>query len=345
MTEKVSIIVPVYNNANSLIQSLRSLFDQTLNEIEIIAVNDASTDQSGDILDELAQRESRLNVIHLRENVGVHETRSAGLRVAKADYIGFLDADDFAKPDMFFQLHRALTLNQADIAICGADLVTPHRRFIATKVKFPRSETVSKRIFGTFCDTGFGTGTLWNKLYRRDIILKHGQISFRRRQESSEDTLINIGCFMNAKKVQLVKGQFVDYVLHQSSATQSINSTTSFVRMLGAYSEAVNIYRNQGDVVLEKITNLYSKQFDYKCYWVNEISELYNHEPELIDSMLSLAQQYPIGLAALLNRGPITNTKKPSIKRSVKTWIGLSLSIPKICVQLLWKGICRKSFQ
>jgi len=85
MTEKVSIIVPVYNNANSLIQSLRSLFDQTLNEIEIIAVNDASTDQSGDILDELAQRESRLNKIHLRENVGVHETRSAGLRVAKAD--------------------------------------------------------------------------------------------------------------------------------------------------------------------------------------------------------------------------------------------------------------------
>ena len=82
MTEKVSIIVPVYNNANSLIQSLRSLFDQTLNEIEIIAVNDASTDQSGDILDELAQRESRLNVIHLRENVGVHETRSAGLRLS-----------------------------------------------------------------------------------------------------------------------------------------------------------------------------------------------------------------------------------------------------------------------
>ena len=339
MNEKISVIVPVYNTANSLTQSLRSLFDQTLTEIEIIAVNDASTDQSGEILDELARGEQRLNVIHLRKNVGVHEARSAGLSVAKADWIGFLDADDFAKPDMFFKLYQAVTLNHADIAICGADLVTPNRKLIAAKAKFPRSETVSDCIFETYCDIGFGTGTLWNKLYRRNIILKNGQISFRKRQNSNEDTLVNIGCFKDAKRVHLVKDQLVDYVLHQNSATQTIDSTKSFVRMLGAYSEAVNTYRDQDDVVLENITNLYSKQFDYKSYWVDRFSVLYRYEPELTDAMQSLAQQYPIGLAALLNRGPISNIKKLSTKQSIKTWIHLSLNVPKMCAQSLWQRI------
>ena len=345
MTNKVSIIVPVYNNANSVTASLRSLFKQSLNEIEIIAINDASTDESGKTLDSLAKHDKRLEVIHLEKNVGVHEARVAGLRKSSAPWIGFLDADDFAKPDMFLQLHQAVTLGNADIAICGVDRVTQQREFLATKVRFPRSETISDCILESFCNIGFGTGSLCNKLYRRDIILKHGLISFRKRQNATEDTLVNIGCFKDARKIQLVKGQFYDYVLHQNSATQSIDSTKSFVRLLGAYSEAVNTYCDQDNVILEYITKLYSKQLDYECYWVDKISALNKHEPELADTMHSLAQQYPTGFASLLNRGPITNTRKLSTKQTIKSWINFSLIIPKMCAQSLWKRIYSNLFQ
>ncbi|QXD32465.1 glycosyltransferase family 2 protein [Candidatus Pelagisphaera phototrophica] len=345
MPPQVSIIVPVYNCANSITQSLQSLFEQNLTEIEVIAVNDASTDTSLEILNKLSKHESRLKVIHLGTNGGVHYARVAGLKAANSPWIGFLDADDFAKPDMFRQLHQGALESGSDIAICGVDQTTPHRKFLSRKVSFPQTVTVSNHIFETFCDIGFGTGALWNKLYRREIILKHGLVSFRKRRDSGEDTLVNVGCFMDANKVHLIKDSLIDYVLHQNSVTQSIDSTESFTRIIGAYSEAVNIYREHGPRILEQITNLYSKQLDYESYWVDKISDLYRYELELTDAMQSLAQQYPIGPAALLNRGPVTGIKKLSIKRSVKTWISLSLSIPKICVQLLWKKICRKFFQ
>src|SRR5690606_6405438 len=105
---KVSVIVPVYNAGEYLLLSVESIINQTLKDIEIILVNDGSTDSSGLVIDSLAQDNGNIVNVHLPENRGVHEARLAGLRKAKGDFIGFMDADDYVRPHMYERLSKIL---------------------------------------------------------------------------------------------------------------------------------------------------------------------------------------------------------------------------------------------
>lgn len=119
MTEskKISVIVPVYNVGEYLRQCVDSILSQTYSNLEIIAVNDGSTDGSGAILDEYREKDIRLIAIH-QENQGVSAARNKGLDVATGDYIAFVDADDYIHPEMYEKLVKALEDNQADISFC-----------------------------------------------------------------------------------------------------------------------------------------------------------------------------------------------------------------------------------
>ena len=101
---KVSIIVPVYNVENYLERCISSLRNQTLEDIEIILVDDSSTDSSLEICNKMAMEDSRIKVIH-KENEGAGLARNEALRVATGEYIGFLDSDDFVEADMFKTLY------------------------------------------------------------------------------------------------------------------------------------------------------------------------------------------------------------------------------------------------
>lgn len=117
MNIKVSIIVPVYNVEQYLSRCLTSLVNQTLNDIEIIVVDDGSTDGSEHIIDEFALRFFKImRVIH-KENGGLMSAWTTGVKVAKGEYIGFIDSDDYAAIDMFENLYKLATSNNVDIVI------------------------------------------------------------------------------------------------------------------------------------------------------------------------------------------------------------------------------------
>lgn len=124
----VSIIVPVYNVEPYLEFCVDSLRKQTLKDIEIILVDDGSPDKSGEMCDQLALLDSRISVIH-KENGGLSSARNAGIAVAKGDYIGFVDSDDWVEPDMFACLYRMITQYDADIADCEM-IETAKREFL-----------------------------------------------------------------------------------------------------------------------------------------------------------------------------------------------------------------------
>ncbi len=157
---KVSVIVPVFNAGAKLLPSIESLLNQTLKDIEIIIVNDASTDNSGSVIDQLAKENTNIVPVHFSENKGVHEARLAGLKKSTAPWIGFLDADDFARPNMFATLLSAAVDNDVDIVVCGSDRVTEQRKVIAPKLRFRRSEKVDDNVFERFCafEEGFYEG-------------------------------------------------------------------------------------------------------------------------------------------------------------------------------------------
>ena len=117
---KVSVIMPVYNSERTLIDSLSSLVNQTLTDIELILVNDYSTDNSLKILADCeAQFSDKVLLINLNENHGAGGARNIGLSYASGDYIGFMDSDDIAVPDMFEKMYAKAISGNYDIVDCG----------------------------------------------------------------------------------------------------------------------------------------------------------------------------------------------------------------------------------
>lgn len=114
----ITVIVPVYNVAEYLPRCIDSIMKQTYAQLEIILVDDGATDNSGQICDQFALRDKRIKVIH-KANGGLSDARNTGISVAKGEYIGFVDADDFIEYSMYEQLYSAIKTANAQIAVCG----------------------------------------------------------------------------------------------------------------------------------------------------------------------------------------------------------------------------------
>lgn len=119
---KISVIVPVYNLENYIDITLNSLINQTYNNLEIILIDDGSTDNSLKICNTFAQKDSRIKVIHT-ENKGVSSARNTGIEHATGEYISFCDGDDTVELDMYEFLYNNLVADNADISICGIKMV------------------------------------------------------------------------------------------------------------------------------------------------------------------------------------------------------------------------------
>ncbi len=166
---KVSIIVPVYNIAEYLPKCVDSILNQSLMEIEIILVDDGSTDESGEICDRYESQDDRVRVIH-KENEGLAEARNAGIAKAAGAYLGFVDGDDYIKPEMFEILYRACEEKGTKMAACDYAFEEGGKgRSVSCNTGECRKLTAEEfflRVLKTPSAVGMG---VWNKLYRREL--------------------------------------------------------------------------------------------------------------------------------------------------------------------------------
>ena len=116
--EKISIVVPIYNVEKYVKKCIESLIKQTYKNIEIILVDDGSTDSSAEIIDEYANKDSRIIAIH-QKNKGVSSARNTGLKAARGEYIGFVDPDDYVDCQMYEVMVNKLQASLADLVVCG----------------------------------------------------------------------------------------------------------------------------------------------------------------------------------------------------------------------------------
>jgi len=160
---KVSVIVPVYNVEKYLGKCLDSLIGQTLKDIEIICINDGSTDNSLSILEKYAKQDSRIKIIN-QENQGIANTRNKSIKLAQGEYIGFVDSDDWVSCDFFEKLYNAALKYEADIAAAGIIRATDKHEKMFLEFK---KETVTNNTDKKFeiCDIPDKSYTC-NKIYR-----------------------------------------------------------------------------------------------------------------------------------------------------------------------------------
>lgn len=115
---KITVIFPIFNNENYIEKCIRSVMEQTYHNLEMILIDDGSTDSAPYICDKLAEEDSRIRVIH-KKNEGVAAGENLGLEIATGEYVGFVEADDYVVPDMYERLYEAAQKTDADIIKCG----------------------------------------------------------------------------------------------------------------------------------------------------------------------------------------------------------------------------------
>ena len=164
---KVSVIVPVYNVEKYLKRCLDSLINQTLSDIDIICINDGSKDSSLQILEQYAQKDSRI-VIYNQENSGLSVARNTGLEHASGEYIGFVDSDDWVDLDFYEKLYNSAKNNNADIAVADFIREHPNKKPKRLKLKVEKIYTTPEDKF-MICKV-HREGCVWNKIYRTEFI-------------------------------------------------------------------------------------------------------------------------------------------------------------------------------
>lgn len=174
---QVSIVIPVYNTGVLLRRCLDSLAAQTLREIELICVDDGSTDDSLLILQEYANRDPRFHMI-AQENQGPGPARNAGLEKAEGKYVIFLDSDDWFEPDLLEHLFRTAEETSADVTLCCSDEFDTHSGEFLNGAWMLKKELLPGRTFAPSQIAGslfqFTYGWPWDKLYRADFVSEKG---------------------------------------------------------------------------------------------------------------------------------------------------------------------------
>ena len=170
-TALISVIVPVYNVAQYLEKSIASIQQQTYQNLEIILVDDGSTDESGRLCEQIAEQDERVLVYH-KDNEGLSQARNDGLKQAHGDYVIFIDSDDYIHPEMIASLYQQLVNEDADVSSCGvmnvyANSESPQTEkqddyFVCETETFLREYLIGEKIPGTIC----------NKLIKKEIAIQ-----------------------------------------------------------------------------------------------------------------------------------------------------------------------------
>lgn len=227
MAAKVSIIVPVYNQQAYVKQCLQSLLTQTLQEIEIICINDGSTDDSLSIIEQFARSDKRLLIIN-QPNQGAGAARNIGIASATGEYIGFVDPDDFVDADYFEQLYNRAKESSAEIccAVCRKEITADGcEREVKTPV-FKDAEKFKKQLV-------FTAAHLWSKIFLRQFVQKH---HFQNANSNhSQDLAFSIPAILLADTICWVEKSYYHYRILSTSSSRSQISALDCAQLAGIY--------------------------------------------------------------------------------------------------------------
>lgn len=163
----ISVIVPVYNVEKYLERCVKSIAAQTYKDLEILLIDDGSTDKSGEMCDEFLQTDSRIKVFH-KQNGGLSDARNYGIEHSAGEFISFVDSDDYIDEKMLETLHRLITENDADLAVCSAMDVFEGKE--VTQVKEIKEFNLNKVESYKYMLRGDGIPSACNKLYKRQTV-------------------------------------------------------------------------------------------------------------------------------------------------------------------------------
>lgn len=269
--EKISVIIPVYNTVPYLEKCLNSVCGQTYQNLEIICVDDGSTDGSEKIIDAFAEKDTRIIAIH-KANGGESSARNVGLRLCTGDYITFVDCDDWLEPTMYEKMAHVMTEKELDLVACGF-LWDSERECHPAQNAYP----VSADVFGRrelfqyvyLRDRYGGVGAwIWCKLFKREILYENGElIEFDETLRFGADNVFFLHAAVNVKRAYYLENAFYHYY-QRGSSTMHTKDLELLTEILTAYQRMID-FLEEGNKEREILPWL--KRF--KAYWASKIAE------------------------------------------------------------------------
>lgn len=287
MNPTISIIVPVYNNAPYLRKCLDSILAQTITNIEVIIINDGSTDHSGVICDEYAGKDDRVKVIH-QENRGISSTRNLGVARATGEYIGFVDGDDYITMNMYKKMHEACVETGSNIAICklgreiNGELINNNIGDYYTK-KMSHEEAMRELFKGVLYRF-----SLCNKLFKKEcfdhVVFPEGRIH--------EDLSTTYRLFANA--TQAVYLNVIGYVYVKQK--DSILTSSYDEKRLDAFTgwdEIISFMQQEYPQLSKEVMECFVySAVDHSYYILDQVKEKTAQKKYLYSVQISIRKHY-----------------------------------------------------
>ncbi|MBR3510483.1 MAG: glycosyltransferase [Alphaproteobacteria bacterium] len=346
---KVSIIIPVYNVQDYLNQCLDSVCNQTLHDIEIICVNDGSTDNSAKILSKYAKKDSRIRIIN-KKNAGLGAARNSGLMTATGKYIAFIDSDDWVSLDYYEKLYKAAISTKSDIAVSNMpywynkdnmrfDFISQFSFGDGKKELIRTSDKLNMLQSCTCC----------NKLYRRELITKNNLLFYEGKY--IEDFPFTFMVVALSKKIICLPNVYQYYRQQEKSIMHNdAIKTKKFFDALDNFNtliddaEHLNIIKD--DIAtsclvrfiyyqtLARLENLSdkSKKLEYQKYFINTLKRLPYINADNFNSYDKTA--YKLMLNNVLNN--IFNIQYETVRVKIKIWQISILKIRKKTNHIVW---------
>jgi glycosyltransferase involved in cell wall biosynthesis len=208
--DSISLIIPAYNVEAYIGKCLDSVFSQTYKNLEVIVVNDGSTDNTADVINSYAF-DSRLKYIE-QKNAGVSAARNVGIEIATGNYLAFVDSDDYLEKDMYEKLYAACKKNNVDVAICNYNLIYEDRTVPNYSKMQNGTVNIYDDVYGYFCKYCAypkPNNYIWTRLYKADIVKKSG-VRFEN-YKLGDDTLFSFKLLPYIHKVAFITDGLYNY--------------------------------------------------------------------------------------------------------------------------------------
>lgn len=254
---KVSIIIPVYNTGEYLHKCIRSILSQSLKDIELIIVDDGSTDNSGNICDKYSKADNRVKVIH-KINEGVSRARNTGIKLATGDYIGFVDSDDWVNETIYEDVYNIAQNAKSDIVMFDLETVyDDNEKEADTILQLNYSiELKSEDIWPKLLTEMAGSAC--RCIYKREL-LQDNNILFPEGLKFSEDRIFNIYAFGYAENIYYIKKAYYNRYIRKGSAVNKY------------YDNMIDIVLDGRKRIMDAIDAVWNGREDYKREYENQI--------------------------------------------------------------------------
>lgn len=239
MSPKVSVIIPVYNVEKKLLcKCLDSLLNQTLKEIELVCVLDCPTDGTDKVVDEYAQKDTRIKIVRNEHNLHIGESRNRGIEAATGEFIGFFDDDDYCEPTMYEQLYRAANNKKSCVALCERNAIDLDTR-VTQAYKDIQNNNIEHCIEQLLKNNNANSALLvWDFIYNREFLIEKGIRFVDTKNMSAEDVIFNTEVMFALKDTQQTEIGYVETTLyHHLGHNSNTGRTASYMYKLPQFRE------------------------------------------------------------------------------------------------------------